>query len=124
MKNDLTQKAAELEQTLQMQLKVVKEESEGFVKFGAVVLAGATLAFAAYRIFGRKKNQKTKRVLEALEKEGLLDEEIRSKLTQKNRSGFLGRIGAALIPMAVSYGRNQLINRLNEPKTEPDKNAK
>ncbi|MCH6233961.1 hypothetical protein [Cognataquiflexum rubidum] len=124
MKNDLSRKAEELEQTLKMQLDIAKKESEDYIKIGGAVLAGAVVAYAAYRVLSSKKNKKTKKVLETLEREGLLDEEIKSKLTQKTQPGFMARIGAALLPIAVSYGRDQLMNRLNEPKIKSGEDAK
>jgi hypothetical protein len=124
MKNDLNKKAEELEQTLQMQLDLAKKESEEWIKVGGVVLAGALITFATIKLLGRKKNKKTQKVLETLEKEGLLDEEIKTKLTQKSQPGLLGRLSAVLIPIAVSYGRDQLINRLNESKIKPEEDAK
>ena len=124
MKNELNKKAEELEQTLRVQLDMAKKESEDYIKIGAAVLAGAIVAFAAYRIFGRKKDKKTKKVLETLEREGLLDEEIKEKLSRKLEPGLIGRLSAALLPIAVNYGREQLINKLNEPKTKIGEDAK
>jgi hypothetical protein len=49
-----------------------------------------------------------------LEKEGLLDEEVQSKLTKKNQPGFLGRLSAVLVPIAINYGREQLIKKFKE----------
>jgi hypothetical protein len=117
MNKDLVQRAQELEQTLQMQLSIAKKESEGLIKVGGVALAGAVVAFVAFKIFGgSKRNTKTKRVLETLQKEGLLDNEIRDRITKKNKVGLLGRLGSLLLPIAVNYGREQLVHRLNEPK--------
>ena len=124
MKSDLTKKAEELEQTLKMQLDIAQKESEDYIKIGGAVLAGAVVAFAVYKIFSGKKNKKTKKVLEVLEKEGLLDEEIKEKLIRKSDPGFMGRLGAALLPIAINYGREQLINKLIEPKTKIGEDAK
>jgi hypothetical protein len=124
MKNELNKKAEELEQTLQMQLDLAKKESEEWIKVGGVVLAGALITFATVKLLGRKKNKKTQKVLNALEKEGLLDDEIKAKLTQKSQPGFLGRLGAVLLPIAVSYGRDQLMNRLKEPEIKTGEDAK
>jgi len=123
MKSELNNKIEELEQTLQMQLSIVKKESGDFVKIGGVLLAGAGLAFLAFRLLSRKKDN-TKRVLEVLEKEGLLDKEIQDKLTSKRQPGLMGRLGAILLPIAVNYGREQFMNRLNEPKRKPEEDAK
>ncbi len=123
MKSELNNKIEELEQTLQMQLSIVKKESGDFVKIGGVLLAGAGLAFLVFRLLSRKKDN-TKRVLEVLEKEGLLDKEIQDKLTSKRQPGLMGRLGAILLPIAVNYGREQFMNRLNEPKRKPEEDAK
>lgn len=124
MKNELNRKAEELEQTLKMQLEIAKKESEDYIKIGGAILAGAAVAFVAFKLLGKKKDKKTQKVLEALDKEGLLDEEIREKLTRKNSPGFMERIGAALLPIAISYGRDQFLNKINEPKEKPEKHAK
>lgn len=119
MKEELEQKSKELEQTLQMQLEVAKKESEEWVKIGAVALASGLLAFGLYKVFGsNKEKKKTKKVMEALEKEGLLDDEIKKKLTQKVEPGLLSRLGVALLPIALKYGKEQLLNKLQESPTK------
>lgn len=123
MRSELNKKAEELEQTLQMQLSIVKKDSGDFIKIGAVVLASAGLAFVAFKLL-KGKNNKTKKILEVLEKEGLLDKEIEEKLTSKRQPGLMGRLGAVLLPIAVNYGREQIMNRLNEPKRKPEEDAK
>lgn len=111
---ELQKKAEELEQTLKMQFSVAKNESEDYLKLGAVILGSALIAGAAVKIFGSKKKKKTEKVLKALEKEGLLDQEIEQKLTQKSQPGLLGRIGLALLPIAMNYGRELFLQRLSE----------
>ena len=123
-KSELQKKAEELEQTLEMQLSLVKKESEGFAKIGGAVLLGGIVAFAAVRLLGKKKNRKTEKVLQTLEKEGLLDEEIKTKLTQKSQPGLMGRLGAILLPIAINYGKEQFFNKLHESENKPEKNAK
>lgn len=113
MKEELKKKAEELEQTLEMQMTLAKKESEDIVKVGGAILAGGVLAFLAVRLFLAKKDKKTEKVLKVLEKEGLLDEDIRSKLT-KNQPGFLGRLSAVLVPLAINFGREQLIKKFSE----------
>jgi hypothetical protein len=114
MKEDLKKKAEELEQTLEMQLSFAKKESEDWIKVGATVLAGGAIAFLAVRLLAGKKNRKTEKVLKVLEKEGLLDKEITNKLTKKTDKGFLGRLGAVLLPIAIQYGKQQLMNQLQQ----------
>lgn len=122
-KTELEKKAEELEQTLEMQLSLVKKESEGFAKIGGAILLGGIVAFTAVRLLGRKKNNKTEKILKTLEKEGLLDEEIKHKLTQKSQPGLLGRLGAILLPIAINYGKEQFLKKLNESENNPEKNA-
>ncbi|MFD2199933.1 hypothetical protein [Shivajiella indica] len=114
MNEELKKKAEELEQTLEMQLSLAKKESEDFAKVGGAILVGGVIAFLAVRLFFRKKDKKTEKILKVLEKEGLLDEEIQSKLTKKNQPGFLGRLSAVLVPIAINYGREQIIKKFNE----------
>lgn len=119
MKEELEKKSKELEQTLQMQLEVAKKESEEWGKIGAVALASGLLAFGLYRIFGsNKEKKKTKKVMETLAKEGLLDAEIKKKLTQKAEPGLLGRVGIALLPIALNYGKEQILTKLQESSTK------
>lgn len=114
MEDTLKKKAKELEQTLEMQLSLAKKESEDWVKIGGVVLAGGVLAFLAVKLLSGKKNKKTEKVLEVLEREGLLDDEISEKLTKKREPGFLGRLSAIVLPLAIKYGQEQLMKKLNE----------
>ncbi|GHB41745.1 hypothetical protein [Mongoliitalea lutea] len=111
---ELQKKAEELEQTLKMQLSIARNESGDYIKMGAVLLGSAMIAAATVKILGSKKKKKTEKVLQVLEKEGLLDEELQHRLTQKNQPGLMGRIGMALLPIAMNYGREFLIKRLNE----------
>jgi flagellar biogenesis protein FliO len=114
MREELKKKAEELEQTLEMQMSLAKKESEDLVKVGGAILVGGVIAFLAVRLFIGKKDKKTEKILKVLEKEGLLDEEIQSKLTKKNQPGFLGRLSAVLVPIAINYGREQLIKKFKE----------
>lgn len=111
---ELQKKAEELEQTLKMQLSIARNESGDYLKMGAIVLGSAMIAAATVKILGSKKKKKTQKVLQVLEKEGLLDEKLQHRLTQKNQPGLMGRIGMALLPIAMNYGREFLMKRLNE----------
>ena len=114
MSDALKKKAEELEQTLQMQLTLAKKESEDWVKVGGAVVAGGILAFLAVRLLTGKKNKKTEKVLQVLEREGLLDEEIAEKLSKKSEPGFFGRLAAVALPIALQYGQELLMKKLKE----------
>lgn len=115
MNEELKKKAKELEQTLSMQLNFVKQESGDWAKVGGVVAVTGLVTYLAIRIFGKKRNKKTDKVLLALEREGLLDDEIRDKLRAKRPTGFFGRIGALAMPVLLDFGREQFLNRLMDP---------
>jgi uncharacterized membrane-anchored protein YhcB (DUF1043 family) len=117
MKEELVRKAAELEETLEMQFNVVKKESETWVRIGAGVLVGGLIGYGIYKLLSKnKKPNKTEKVLQTLAKEGLLDEEIRKKLTQKQSgsSGLLGNLGAFLLPFVIDYGKQMLTQELQK----------
>lgn len=109
MKEDLKKKAEELEATLQAQLNLIKSDSENWLKVGSGVLAGGMVAFGLVKFLNRKKNSKNKKIMTVLEKEGLLDDDVVAKLNARKQSGFLGRMAAIFIPMAIAYGREKLV---------------
>ncbi|MCH7414603.1 hypothetical protein MM213_13975 [Belliella sp. R4-6] len=118
-KEDLKNKAKELEQTLQAQLNFLKTDSKDFVKIGAGILLGGLTAFGIVKAIKGKKNSKNKRIMEVLEKEGLLDEDTIERLNTKKSSGFKARIAAVLLPMIIAYGRDKLMggNQNTEDQT-------
>ncbi|MFN3800857.1 hypothetical protein [Belliella pelovolcani] len=120
MQDDLKRKAEELEQTLQAQMNLLKSDSQDWVKVGAGVFVGGLVAFGLVSAFKGKKNKKTKKVMAVLEREGLLDEEIAEKLTAKKQSGFMGRMAAVLIPMAIAYAKDKFLNNYLQSQEEED----
>lgn len=120
MKEELKKKAEELEQTLSMQLNLAKKESEDWLKVGAGVLVGGLVAFSVVKLLSGKKNKKTEKVLKILEREGLLDEELEKKITQKKKSGFLSRIGALMLPILIGYGKDQFIHQMTKKEEEAE----
>lgn len=115
MNEDLKLKAKELEQTLSMQLNFVKQESGDLAKVGGVVLVTGLVTFLAIRTMGKKRNKKTDQVILTLEREGLLDDEIREKLMAKKPKGIFGRVSALVMPMVLDFGKQQFLNRIMEP---------
>jgi hypothetical protein len=108
-------KAEELEQTLNMQLSRLKQDTEGWVKIGGTVAAGAVAAFLITRLFTKKKSKKTDRVLLTLQREGLLDDEIKAKLTgSRPNTGFMSRMGSVLLPIVLNFGKEQIRQRLEQ----------
>ncbi len=118
MKDNLEKRAEELEQTLKMQLNMVKHESGEIVKVGGTVLVGGLITYTLIRMFKKKKRRKTDVVMEALQRQGLLDDEIKARLTRKKSSGLFGRLSAVLMPMAVNYGKSMFLQRLEQSKNK------
>ncbi|MFD2036426.1 hypothetical protein ACFSKL_16595 [Belliella marina] len=118
MKDDLKNKAEELEQTLQAQLAFLRSDSRDWAKMGAGVLLGGLVAFGVVRALKGKKNNKNKKIMAVLEKEGLLDDEIVGKLNAKKSPGFGGRLAAILLPIAITYGREKLMNAYLNQKAQ------
>lgn len=116
MKEDLKKKAEELEQTLKMQFQMAKNDTGEIAKVGGTVLVGGLLSYTLIRLFRKKKNRKTDKVMQALASQGLLDDEIRAKLTQKRSSGLFGRLGGILLPMAINFGKERFFQRMEQGK--------
>jgi hypothetical protein len=110
MKEDLLKKSEELEETLQAQLNLMKSDSKEWLKVGAGIVAGGLLAYGLANLIHGKKNNKNKKIMKVLDKEGLLDDEIVAKLNTKKQPGLAARMAAILLPMAIAYGRDKIIN--------------
>ncbi|MCH7407874.1 hypothetical protein MM239_00575 [Belliella sp. DSM 111904] len=115
---ELDKKAQELEQTLQAQINALKGDSGDWIRVGSGVVAGGIVAFGLVRLLKGKKNKKTKQIMAVLEREGLLDKDISSKLTAKKQAGFMARMAAILLPMAIAYGRNKFLNNYMNNSSE------
>jgi hypothetical protein len=116
MDEDLRKRAEDLEETLKLQLHLAKHESGDIAKAAGTVLVGGILSYTLFRIFRKKKSNKTDRVLKTLEKEGLLDSDIKSKLTQKHSSGFWAKLSGLLLPLAINYGKDFVAQRIGNEK--------
>jgi len=80
MSKELEQKSAALEQALEKQLSSFKKGSEDWVKVGAAVAVGALVVYGLTQLSHRKKEKNTDKALEVLEREGLLNPEIKEGL--------------------------------------------
>lgn len=120
MKEDLKKKAEELEETLQAQFNLIKSDSQDWLKIGSGILVGGLVAFGLVKLIKGKKENKNKKIMTVLEKEGLLDDEVVAKLNARKQSGFVGRMAAILLPMAIAYGREKLIKGYFSPNKEEE----
>ena len=97
MKEDLKKKAEELEETLQAQFNLIKSDSQDWLKIGSGILVGGLVAFGLVKLIKGKKENKNKKIMTVLEKEGLLDDEVVAKLNARKQTGFVGRMAAILL---------------------------
>jgi hypothetical protein len=111
-KNDLDQKAEELEQTLQKQLELFKKESEDWVKVGGAILLGGLLTYGIVKATRKRKEKTTEKALEVLEKEGLLNEDLKSRLTQSTKSSMWPRLSQRILLLALALAKDKIVSAL------------
>lgn len=116
MKKELENQAEELEQTLQKQLDLLKKDSEDWLKVGGAVLAGGLLAYSIVKVTKRKKSRKTAKAMEVLEREGLLDEEMKEKLSKPQKSTFWPSLGQRLLLVGFALAQEKLLKKLIAPE--------
>ncbi len=124
MSKELETKAEELEQTLQKQLDLLKKDSEDWVKVGGAVLVGGLLAFSIVKLSKKRKDKKTDKALEVLEREGLLDKELEEKITQPKRSTFWPGLGQRLLILGIAFAKEKYLKNLLELTSEDDQSPK
>ncbi|GMQ28955.1 hypothetical protein [Algoriphagus confluentis] len=112
MSKELEKRSEELEQTLNKQLELLKKESEDWLKVGAVVAAGALLAFAVVKATRKKKQHKTQEALEALDREGLLNEDIRRRLTEPKKSTFWPTLSQRVLILGLALAKDRIYSAL------------
>src|SRR5690606_40888643 len=84
MSNNQDKKSEELEQALATQLELLKRESGELLKVGAAIAVGALVVYGIFKVTGKKNDRTTDKALEVLEKEGLLNEDIKTRLDRKS----------------------------------------
>jgi hypothetical protein len=118
MSKELEKKSEELEQTLAKQLELLKKESEDWLKVGAVVAVGALVAYGIVKATSKKKEKKTDKALEVLEKEGLLDEDIKNRLTTSKRSSFWPTLTQRLLILGLALAKEKIFSEIFSAPTE------
>ena len=119
MSKELEQKSAALEQTLEKQLSVFKKGSEDWVKVGAVVAVGALVVYGLTQLSYRKKEKNTDKALAILEREGLLNPEIKDRLTQPNSSSIWTSLAQKVLFLGLALAKDKLYEQFfaGEEKT-------
>jgi len=108
MSNKLEKTSDELEQTLAKQLEMLKKESEEWLKVGAVVAVGVLLTYGIVKATRKKKVKTTDKALEVLEKEGLLNEDIKKRLTKPKGSKFWPNLTQRLLILGLALAKEKL----------------
>ncbi|WP_111669171.1 hypothetical protein [Algoriphagus litoralis] len=115
MSKDLEKKSEELEQTLAKQMEMLKKDSEEWLKVGAVVAVGALLTYGILKATSKKKDKTTDKALEVLEKEGLLNEEIKQRLTKPKKSTFWPALTQRLLILGLALAKDKIYNEIFAP---------
>ena len=118
MNKELEKKSEELEQTLAKQLELLKKDSEDWLKVGAVVAVGALLTYGILKAASKKKEKTTDKALEVLEKEGLLNDEIKDRLTKPKKSTFWPTITQRLLILGLALAKDKIYNEIFAPAEE------
>jgi hypothetical protein len=108
MNNDLEKKSEELEQTLSKQLEILKKDSEDWLKVGAAVAVGALLTYGIVKLTKSKKKKDTQKAIEVLEKEGLLNSDLKKRLTEKQRSSIWPSLAQRLLILGLAVAKDKL----------------
>lgn len=118
MSKELEKRSEELEQTLAKQLDLFKKDSQDWLKVGVAVAAGALLTYGIVKATQKKKVRNTDKALEVLEKEGLLNEELKKRLTKPEKSSFWPSLTERLLIFGLALAKDKLLQELFSDKTE------
>ena len=108
MSKELEKKSAELEQTLAKQLNVFKKGSDEWVKVGAVVAVSALVVYGVVQLTNQKKEKNTDKALEVLEREGLLNPELKERITQSKHSSLWTGLAQKVLFLGLAIAKDKL----------------
>lgn len=109
---DLKKRAAELEQTLQLQLAQFKKNSQTWVKVAAAILAVGLIASAVTKSGRKKKNRKTQYIKDAIQ------EPVHQIQKRSKTSSFFPPLKKRLALALFSLGQAKLMEELKKRRTE------
>lgn len=122
MSKELEKKSEELEQTLAKQLELLKKDSEGWIKLAAVVAVGALITYGIVK--ATKKNNKgvmaTDRAVAVLEREGLLNDDIKERLQPSKKSSFLPSLSQRLLVLGLALAKDKISNAVFAPSDDKE----
>lgn len=119
MSKELEQKSAALEQTLEKQLSSFKKGSENWVKVGAAVAVGALVVYGIAQLSNRKKEKNTDKALAILEREGLLNPEIKDRLTQPKSSALWTGLAQKVLFLGLALAKDKLYEQFFAETEKP-----
>ena len=119
MSKELEKKSEELEQTLAKQLNVFKKGSEDWVKVGAVAAVSALVVYGVVQLTNKKKAKNTDKALEVLEREGLLNPELKERITQPKQSSLWTGLAQKVLFLGLALAKDKLYEQFfaGEEKT-------
>jgi hypothetical protein len=112
MSKELEKKSEELEQTLAKQLDLFKKDSEDWLKVGAAVAVGALLTYGIVKATRKKKVKNTDKALQVLEKEGLLNDELKNRITKPKSSSFWPTLAQRLLILGLALAKDKIYHEL------------
>ena len=123
MSKELEKKSEELEQALAKQLNVFQKGSEDWVKVGAVVAVSALVVYGVVQLTNKKKAKNTDKALEVLEREGLLNPELKERITQPKQSSLWTGLAQKVLFLGLALAKDKLYEQFfAEPEKPAEKN--
>jgi len=95
---DLEKQSEELEQTLQKQLELVKKDSDVYLKIAGIALVSGLVTATAYRLTRSKPAAKGKK----------------KKKSKKKGYSFWGNLKSRMFWLALDFGKQALIRKVQE----------
>ncbi len=126
MSDKMDKTPEELEQTLAKQLEVFKKESEELLKVGAVVAVGALLTYGIIKATRKKKVRTTDKAIEVLEREGLLSDDIKKRLTKSKGSSFWPSFTQRLVILGLALAKDKIFHEIfsSHAEVKPSEKSK
>jgi hypothetical protein len=119
MSKELEQKSAALEEALAKQLNEIKKGSEDWVKVGAVVGVGALVVYGLSQLSSKKEEKTTDKALAVLEREGLLNPDIRERLTQAKTSSLWTGLAQKILFLGLALAKDKLYEQFFAGEEKP-----
>lgn len=119
MSKELEKKSAELEQTLAKQLNVFKKGSEDWVKVGAMVAVSALVVYGVVQLTNKKKEKDTDKALEVLEREGLLNADLKERITQPKSSSLWANLVQKVLFLGIALAKDKLYEQFIDEDEKP-----